>query len=299
MKKERNLKLFFTPSVCLSLFILLCVVGGAVFAHWLAPMDPTAISLKEALQGPSSAHWLGTDQTGRDILSRLIYGGRTTLAGALGVVLLASALGLPLGLLAGYYGGWFDRGVRYLCDIIISFPSLLLAFVLVAVFGRNLGNSVIAIGIIYVPMTAKLTRSLTITEKNKTYVEAARTVGYSGLRIMFTEILPNCIPSLMAQLTLDLGYAILDLAAMSFIGLGVQPPTPDWGAMLEEGQALLFSHPMIALAPGILIAVTVVAINMLSDGVLRYLDPTQRRLPRSRRRRAEALAARKKEDACE
>jgi peptide/nickel transport system permease protein len=149
-------------------------------------------------------------------------------------------------------------------------------------------NSVIAIGIVYVPMTAKLTRSLTLTERSKTYVEAARTTGYSGVRILFTEILPNCVTSLVAQLTLDLGYAILDLAAMSFLGLGVQPPTADWGAMLEEGQTLLFSHPWIALSPGILIAVTVVAINGLSDGVMHYLDGGSRPA-RTRRKRMEQL----------
>lgn len=290
MRGEGKISRFFTPTVWISLGILLLVITVTAAAPWIAPADPNEIHLNEALQGVSGQHWLGTDQTGRDILSRLLFGGRTTLAGALGVVLLAMAIGIPLGLCSGYYGGWIDRVVLRICDVIIAFPSLLLAFVFVAAFGRNLSNSVIAIGIIYVPMTAKLTRSLTLTERSKTYVEAARTMGYSGPRIIFTEILPNCVSSLTAQLTLDLGYAILDLAAMSFIGLGVQPPTPDWGAMLEEGQVLLFSHPGIALAPGVVIAMTVVAINLLSDGVMRYLDPSQRKLPRTRRKRMAVLS---------
>ena len=282
----------YTLTLWLSLAVLAAIILSAVLARWLAPMDPTEIHLEEALQGSSARHWLGTDQTGRDIFSRLLYGGRTTLFGALSVVLFAMAIGIPLGLFAGYYGGWFDRIVRSVCDVIIAFPSLLLAFVLVAAFGRNLSNSILAIGIIYIPMTARLTRSLTLTEKSKTYVEAARALGYSGPRILFTEILPNCMTALTAQLTLDFGYAILDLAAMSFIGLGVQPPTPDWGAMLEEGQALLFSHPWIALSPGILIAVTVVAVNLFSDGVMQCLDTRHHGLPRTRRRRMRELCRR-------
>lgn len=288
-KKERNLRLFFTPSVCIALVILTIIVGGALLAQWLAPCDPNQIDLSQSLQGPSADHWLGTDPTGRDIFSRLLYGGRTSLLSALAIVGFAMLFGIPLGLFSGYYGGWFDQLVLRVCDIIIAFPSLLLAFVFVAAFGRNLMNSIIAIGIIYIPMTAKLTRSLTLTEKSKTYVEAARTIGYSGRRILFREILPNCIPSLTAQLTLDVGYAVLDLAAMSFLGLGVQPPTADWGAMLEEGQQLLFLHPMGAIAPGVVIAITVIAINLLSDGVLRYIDVAQRRLPRMKKQRLEAM----------
>lgn len=288
MRKTR-LSMFFTPSVIIASVILLAVVGGAVFADVLAPCDPNLSDLSIRLSGPTREHLLGTDQTGRDIFSRLLFGGRTALLSSLGIVAFAMAFGIPLGLICGYYGGRFDKAVLCLCDVIIAFPSLLLAFVFVASFGRSLMNSIIAIGIIYIPMTTKLTRSLAMTERSKTYVEAARTVGYSGARILFCEILPNCIPQLTAQLTLDIGYAVLDLAAMSFLGLGVQPPTPDWGAMLEEGQQLLFSHPIAAIAPGIVIAVTVIAINLISDGVLRYIDPTQRKLPKMKKARLNAL----------
>lgn len=289
MNGKSRLRLFFTPTVIISLSILAVVILSAVFASALAPYDPDKNNLSEALQGPSQSHILGTDATGRDIFSRMLFGSRSTLLSALGIVLFATALGVPLGLFAGYYGGWFDRIMLRVCDVIISFPSLLLAFVFVGAFGRNLLNSILAIGIIYIPMTAKLTRSLTLTEKNRSYVEAAKTIGYSGPRILFREILPNAVPSLLAQLTLDIGYAILDLAAMSFLGLGVQPPTSDWGAMLSDGQALLFHHPLCALAPGVAIAVTVVAINLFSDGVLRYIDPSRRKLPRLKKSRLSEL----------
>lgn len=285
-----RLRSFFTPTVIFSLAVLVLVILAGALAPVLAPWDPNENHLSETLQGASAAHLLGTDATGRDIFSRLLYGTRSTLLSALGIVAFATAIGVPLGLFAGYYGGWFDRVVLRACDVIIAFPSLLLAFVFVGAFGRNLTNSVLAIGIIYIPMTAKLTRSLTLTEKAKSYVEAARTIGYRGARIVFREILPNAVPSLMAQLTLDVGYAILDLAAMSFLGLGVQPPTADWGAMLSDGQAVLFAHPFNALAPGVAIAVTVVAINLFSDGVLRYIDPSRRRLPRLRKQRLRVLA---------
>ena len=287
--QRNNIRLFFTPAVIVACVILTIVVGGAVFADFLAPHDPNAIDLSQTFEGISGEHLLGTDSTGRDIFSRLLFGGRTALLSALAIVAFAMLFGIPLGLFAGYYGGWFDKLVLRVCDIIIAFPSLLLAFVFVAAFGRNLINSIVAIGIIYIPMTAKLTRSLTLTEKTKTYVEAGRTIGYSGPRILLREILPNCVPSLTAQLTLDVGYAVLDLAAMSFLGLGVQPPTADWGAMLEEGQSLLFLHPIGAIAPGVVIVLTVIAINLLSDGVMRYIDPTQRKLPRMKKARLEAM----------
>lgn len=285
----RKTKQFFTPSVIFAAIVLAIIVGGAVFADLIAPCDPNLSDLSIRLLPPSAEHLLGTDQTGRDIFSRLLFGGRTALLSSLGIVALAMAFGIPLGLISGYKGGWFDKLVLRICDVIIAFPSLLLAFVFVAAFGRNLLNSIIAIGIIYIPMTAKLTRSLAMTERTKTYVEAGKTAGYGDFRIMFCEILPNCIPQLTAQLTLDIGYAVLDLAAMSFLGLGVQPPTADWGAMLEDGQQLLFTRPIAAIAPGVVIALTVIAINLISDGVLRYIDPSQRKLPRLKKSRLEAL----------
>ena len=270
---------FFTVPVVISLIVLIVILGSVIFADVLATHNPTALDLTAMKQGPSAEHLLGTDQSGRDLFSRLLYGGRTSLLGALGVVLISIVIGVPVGLLSGYYGGKLDALLMRVCDVIVSFPALLLAFVFVAAFGRGLRNAVIALGIIYVPMLAKLTRSLVMVERNKTYVEAAKSIGFSDRQIIFKQILPNCVSTLLVQLTLDLGYAILDLASMSFLGLGVQPPTPDWGVMLEEGRVFLTVHPLMALAPGIAIIVTVVSLNIFSDGVQAYLDPSQRQLP--------------------
>jgi len=279
MKKKNKLGKFFTLPVIISLSVLIVIILAVLFAAFLATHDPLALSMSESLQGPSSAHLLGTDKTGRDIFSRLLFGGRTTLLGALGVVIISVIIGIPLGLFSGYFGGKVDMVTMRISDMIVAFPSLLLAFVFVSSFGRGLMNAVVAVGIIYVPMLAKLTRSLVLVEKNKTYVEASRAIGYSHFQIIFFQILPNCISTILVQLTLDIGYAILDLAAMSFLGLGIQPPTPDWGAMLEEGRIYLSTNPLIALAPGITIIITVVAINIFSDGVQSYLDPSHRKLP--------------------
>ncbi|MGE4354252.1 MAG: ABC transporter permease [Oscillospiraceae bacterium] len=281
MKEQKEIRAgkFFTLSVVISMTILAIILFSVIFAQVLATYDPNAIDLANLLQGPSPEHWLGTDKTGRDIFSRMLYGGRTSLLGALGVVGISVILGIPTGLFSGYYGGKVDAMLMRVCDVVVSFPALLLAFVFVASFGRGLSNAVIALGIIYVPMLAKLTRSLVMVERNKTYVEAAQSIGFSDTQIIFRQILPNCVSTILVQLTLDLGYAILDLASMSFLGLGIQPPTSDWGAMLEEGRIFLTTHPLMALAPGIAIIVTVVALNIFSDGVQAYLDPSQRKLP--------------------
>lgn len=275
-KKEGS---FFTVPVVVSLVIIILVVLSAVFAKFIAPYDPNQLNLMHSLEQPSATHLLGTDKTGRDLFSRLLFGTQTTLLSAVGVVLFSIIVGVPLGLISGYFGGVVDAVIMRVEDIILSFPALLLAFIFVASFGRGLWNAVLAVGIVYVPMLSRLTRSLALTEKNKTYVEAALSIGYTHKRIMFLHILPNCISTLTAQLTLDIGYAILDIAALSFLGLGVQPPTSDWGAMLEDGRIYIQTNPLLALAPGIMIIIIVVSLNILSDGVQMYLDPTQRKLP--------------------
>jgi peptide/nickel transport system permease protein len=186
---------------------------------------------------------------------------------------------VPLGLFSGYFGGKFDAVVGRFCDVLLSFPSLLLAFLFAAALGRGMTNAVIALGIIYVPMLTRLVRSLTLVEKNKTYVEAAVSIGFSKPYIIFRHILPNCADTVLVQLTLDLAYAILDLAALSFIGLGVRPPIADWGAMLEEGRAFLLMNSLLALAPGAAIVITVVSLNIFCDSLTQYLDPSGRALP--------------------
>ncbi|MDR0494437.1 MAG: ABC transporter permease [Treponema sp.] len=269
----------FTAPFMLSGIILLLIIVSCILAPLLAPYGESAQDLAASLAPPSAEHLLGADKMGRDLFSRLLYGGRVTLVSALGVVFLSVIIGAPLGLFAGFYGGKFDSVVGRFCDVLLSFPSLLLAFLFVAAMGRGIASAVIALGIVYVPMITRLVRSLTLVEKNKTYVEAAESVGFSRVYILFRHILPNCVYTMLVQLTLDLAYAILDLAALSFIGLGVSPPTADWGAMLQEGRNFLLQSPLLALAPGAAIVITVVSLNIFSDCITQYLDPQSRALP--------------------
>jgi peptide/nickel transport system permease protein len=259
--------------------ILVSIIFACVAAPLISSYGPNDQNLEESLALPSSAHLLGTDRMGRDLFTRILYGGQVTLTSALGVVILSAVIGIPLGLFCGYFGGWLDIVAGRICDILLSFPTLLLAFVFISGFGRGLGNAVLAMGIMYVPMLTRLVRSLTLVEKNKVYIEASRSIGYSTPRILFIHIFPNCISTILVQLALDIGYAILGLASLSFLGLGVQPPTADWGAMLDEGRSFLMITPLLALAPGGIIVLTVLALNLFCDGIQQYLDPTERTLP--------------------
>lgn len=277
--KERHEGVLFTVPVVISIIVLALIILCCIFAPLISPYSPTEQNLADSLAKPSMQHLLGADKVGRDLLTRLFYGGRTTLLSAIGVVAISVVIGVPLGLISGYYRGWLDTVIGRICDVVLSFPSLLLAFVFVAGFGRSMVNAIMALGIVYVPMLTRLVRSLTMVEKNKVYVEAATSIGYSDVRIMFRHILPNCVSTIVVQITLDLAYAILDLAALSFLGLGVQPPTADWGAMLDEGRNFLLQNPLLALAPGLAIIVTVVALNIFSDGIHQYFEPIQRKLP--------------------
>ena len=277
--KQKNLGRFFTVPMVISLILLTLIILASVFAAYVAPYEQAAIDMTKTFQVPSAAHLLGTDNVGRDILSRLIYGARVTLLSALAGVFISVIIGVPLGLISGYYGGKVDNIIMRVEDVILAFPALLLAFLFVASFGKSITSAIVALGIVYVPMISRLTRSLTLTERNKAYVEAAQSIGFSDTRILFRHILPNCVSTIITQMTLDIGYAILDLAALSFLGMGVQPPISDWGAMLEEGRAFIQTSPLLCLAPGVAIIVTVVVLNMLSDNIQMYLDQSQRKLP--------------------
>lgn len=200
-KKKQQGSLFTVPMV-VSMVLLLLVIFCCVFAPMISPYSPTEQNLDESLVSPNAQHLLGTDKVGRDLLTRLFYGGRTTLLGALGVVAVSVVIGVPLGLISGYYGGKLDMIIGRVCDVLLAFPSLLLAFIFVAGFGRGLGNAILALGIVYVPMLVRLVRSLTLDEKNKTYVEAAKSIGFSNFNIMFIQIFPNCVSTIMVQITL-------------------------------------------------------------------------------------------------
>jgi peptide/nickel transport system permease protein len=258
---------------------LVSIILACIFAPLISPYGPNDQNLEESLALPSPVHLLGTDRMGRDLFTRILYGGQVTLTSALGVVILSAVIGIPLGLFCGYFGGWLDALAGRICDILLSFPTLLLAFVFVSGFGRSLANAVVAMGIMYVPMLMRLVRSLTLVEKNKVYIEASKSIGYPAPRILFVHIFPNCVSTILVQLALDIGYAILGLASLSFLGLGVQPPTADWGGMLDEGRSFLMINPLLALAPGGIIVLTVLSLNLFCDGVQQYLDPGERALP--------------------
>jgi dipeptide transport system permease protein len=267
----------------IGLVVLCLMVLTAVFAPVIAPHDPT-MQYRDALLVPPAwtpdgrgAFLLGTDALGRDILSRLIYGARYSLAIGLVVVTLALVTGTLVGLVAGYFGGWVDALIMRVMDIILAFPSLLLALVLVAIIGPGLFNAMLAIAVVLQPHFARLTRGAVMAEKNREYVTSARVAGAGTLRLMLLTILPNCLGPLIVQGTLSFSNAILDAAALGFLGMGAQPPTPEWGTMLAEAREFLTSAWWVVTMPGIAILVTVLAINLIGDGLRDTLDPKLKR----------------------
>jgi peptide/nickel transport system permease protein len=255
------------------LAILLLLTLIAVSAPLLAPYDPLRVQARKALQPPSAAFLLGTDQYGRDVLSRTIYGTRISLLVGLISVGIAAVCGLLIGLMAGYYGGIIDSLLMRLMDIMLAFPGILLALAIVSILGPSLANLMIAVGISAIPSYARLVRGSVLSAKQNLYVEAARVVGYGPSKILFRHILPNVAAPVIVLGTLGMGTAILSAAALSFLGLGSQPPTPEWGRMLSEGRAYLREHWWIATTPGVAILITVLAMNLLGDGLRDALDP--------------------------
>lgn len=265
------------------LIVFILLVLAAVFAPILAPHDPT-LQYRDALlvppfwqDGGSLNHLLGTDAVGRDILSRLIYGARYSLFIGVVVVSIAVAGGILIGLTAGYFGGWVDAVLMRVMDVILAFPSLLLALVLVAVLGPGLTNAMIAIAIVYQPHFARLTRAAAMGEKRREYVTAARVAGAGNLRLMFKTILPNCLAPLIVQATLSFSSAILDSAALGFLGMGAQPPASEWGTMLAEAREFILRAWWVVTFPGLAILISVLAINLMGDGLRDALDPKLKR----------------------
>ncbi|HVG48117.1 MAG TPA: ABC transporter permease subunit [Rubellimicrobium sp.] len=267
----------------IGLWVTMALVVVALAAPLLAPHSPS-MQYRDAFlappawqEGGSSRFLLGTDAIGRDILSRLIYGSRYSLF--IGAVVVAIALvgGIVIGLLAGFFGGWVDAVIMRVMDVILAFPSLLLALVLVAVLGPGLTNAMIAIALVLQPHFARLTRAAVMAEKNREYVVAAQVAGAGRLRLMFRTILPNCLAPLIVQGTLSFSNAILDAAALGFLGMGAQPPTPEWGTMLAEAREFILRAWWVVTFPGLAILITVLAINLMGDGLRDALDPKLKR----------------------
>jgi len=267
------------PLTAFGLGIILVVVMTALFAPYLSPYPEQGMgfsNLDERLLPPSLKHPLGTDNLGRDILSRIMFGARISLKAAVIVVLIVSIIGVPLGLLAGYLGGKVDEFIMRFADMILAFPSLLLAIAIVASLGPNLMNALIAISLPWWPWYTRLVRGQVISLKEMQFVESARAVGASELRIMFRHILPNSLSPLIVQATLDMGYTILYLSALGFLGLGTQPPIADWGVMVSDGREFFLTQWWISTFSGGAIFLTVLAFNLLGDGVREALDPKVR-----------------------
>jgi peptide/nickel transport system permease protein len=250
-----------------AIVVLAVIVLGALLAPVLGLPSPTEVNLMQAYQGPGAAgHLLGTDASGRDLLARLVYGSRTALVGPLLVVLVSTVLGTVLALAAVWFGGWFDQLVVRVVDAVFAFPGLLLAILATALFGSGLKAAVVALSIAYIPYIARIVRSAALRERTLPYIAALRVQGMRGIRITLRHLLPNVAVLIVANATLAFGFALMDLAGLSFIGLGVQPPTADWGAMVGTGMSgVLQQHPEEALFASALIIVTVAAVNILGD----------------------------------
>jgi len=262
----------------LALSVLL--VLAAVLAPWIAPYRPDEIHPIDSLMAPSARYWLGTDDLGRDILSRIIFGARVSLMVGTIAIGIAAVAGVSLGLAAGFLGGRTDGLIMRVMDALLAFPAILLAIALMAVLGPSLENAMIAIGIISIPAFARITRANVLSLREKEFVEAARALGGSGLYLAAVVILPNCLSPIIVQASLGVGNAILVEAALSFLGLGVQPPEPSWGSMLAFGRSLLGQAPWYATFSGLSIFVTVLALNFLGDGLREALDPRLRSVER-------------------
>jgi ABC-type dipeptide/oligopeptide/nickel transport system permease subunit len=268
-----------TPAM-IGLGIIVTFVVLAVLAPVISPYDPNDQDLAAAIQGPSGSHWLGTDQLGRDIATRLMYGARISLMIGVLAVLIGLVIGVPLGMIAGYFGGWSDLAISRVADMMFAFTSILLALTLVAVLGVSLQNVIVAVGISVIPVIIRLVRSSVLSLREEPYVEAARALGAGNGRIIVRHVLRNSMTPVLVHGTLSIGVSILLAAGLGFLGLGVQSPTAEWGTMLGEGRQFIFSAPHLTTFPGIAIFLAILAFNLLGDGLRDALDPRMRTVDR-------------------
>ena len=256
--------------------VILAWLLGALLAPWITPYAPDTVNVAGRLAAPSLAHWLGTDELGRDVLTRIIYGARTSLAVGFSVVLIGGAAGTLIGAIAAYARGWAEEILMRATDLMFCFPPIILAMAIAAALGIGTRNTVIAMLVVWWPKFARLARSLVLGQRSLEYVAAARTIGFSPTHILFRQIMPNAVGPLVVLITLDLGNAILVFAGLSFLGLGVVPPTPEWGSMVSEGRELV-SQWWVATFPGLAILTVVIGFNFVGDGLRDWLDPHARR----------------------
>lgn len=260
-------------AVASGLFVLLLVIV-AIFARWIVPFDPENFFDYDALNaGPSATHWLGVDSLGRDIFSRIIAGAQISLAAGFLSVAMGAVVGTLMGLMAGYYQGWWERITMRISDVLLAFPGMLLAIGVVAILGSSMVNVVVAVAVFSVPAFARLVRGNTLAIKQMTYIEAVRSIGASDWTIIMRHILPGTISPIVVYGTMRIGTSIITAASLSFLGMGAQPPTPEWGAMLNEARADMVLAPHVAIFPALAIFLTVLAFNLLGDGLRDALDP--------------------------
>lgn len=267
-----------STSGMVGLGLVALLVLTAVFAPMIAPYDPLAMGTGGVLQPPSLAHPFGTDEFGRDLFSRVIFGARLTLKVGLVAVGISLVCGLLAGLAAGYAGGWTERIVMRSADVLFSFTETLIALAAVALLGPSLDNAIIAVGIAAIPFYARFTYSVAVVEKNRSYFEAGNAIGAGHMRMIFRHLLPNVLPPLIVVGSLGVSIAILATAGLSYLGLGAQPPLPEWGAMLATGQGYFRTAPWIMIFPGLAISLAVLGFNLLGDGLREILDPRQRKV---------------------
>ncbi len=253
--------------------VILLIIVLALFTPLIAPYGEAEQDLMARLQAPSLKHWLGTDELGRDVLTRLLYGSRVSLIVGILPSMISLAIGIFFGLLAGYFGGWVDYVIMRVADVMLSIPSLLLAMVIMYTLGSSIMNIFIALALVGWASVARVVRSHTLSLKESEYVEAARSIGVSNFTIMVRHILPNCVPSLIVLFTLNVPSSILSESTLSFLGIGVQPPAASWGLMVNQSKQFLFTQPWLALAPSVAIMIVVLAFNFLGDGLRDVLDP--------------------------
>jgi peptide/nickel transport system permease protein len=264
------------PVAVAGLLVILLFVAVAVFAPLIAPYDPIATSWTAIRKAPSLAHWMGTDENGRDVLSRVAFGARASLLAGVVSVLIAAGIGVPAGLLAGFAGGWIDTVLSRVVDAMLACPFLILAIALAAFLGPDLTNAMIAIGVSTAPRFMRVARAATLDASSNDYVEAARAIGNPGWRVAVRHILPNIVPPVLVQGTLAIAAAIIAEASLSFLGLGQQPPAPSWGSMLNSAQRFLSQAPWLAVFPGLAIFLVVLSFNLVGDGLRDALDPRGR-----------------------